>query len=243
MEDTLFLSLPCRVAIKKQLNHDVVLLELKFPATERLQFLAGQYLDFLLKGGKRRSFSIANAPHDDKFIELHIRHIDGGKFTSDVFDSMKEKDIMRVEGPLGSFFLREESQRPIIFMAGGTGFAPIKGMIEHAIAIGMERPMHLFWGVRALEDLYMDELARGWAEKYGHISYTPVLSDAAESDNWQGETGYVHEAIVRSYPDLSAYEIYASGPPAMVYAGRDVFTERGLPSERYFSDAFEFSKD
>lgn len=236
-------TLPCRVAIKKQLNHDVVLLELKLPATERLQFLAGQYLDFLLKGGKRRSFSIANAPHDDEFIELHIRHVDGGKFTSEVFDSIKEKDIMRIEGPLGSFFLREESDRPIIFMAGGTGFAPIKGMIEHALAAGMQRNMHLFWGARRREDLYMHEYAQQLADQHSHIEYTPVLSEPAPGDNWNGEVGYVHEAIVRAYPDLSGYEIYASGPPVMVYAGHDAFRECGLTEEHYFSDAFEFARD
>lgn len=235
--------LPTRVMEKTQLNHDVMLVKLVLPKTERLQFLAGQYIDFLLKDGKRRSFSLANAPHDDAMLELHIRLIPDGRFTHEVFDTMQTKDLLRIEGPLGSFFLREESSRPIIFMAGGTGFAPIKGMIEHALKIGIQRPMHLYWGVRSREDLYMDELARSWTQQNPLIRYTPVLSEPKPEDQWQGHTGFVHEAIVADYPELATYEIYASGPPAMVYAGRDEFVKHGLDLEHYFSDAFEFQTE
>lgn len=231
---------PCRVVRKAFLNHDVALLQLKLPATERMQFFAGQYLDILLPDGRRRSFSIANAPHDDEFIDLHIRHIDGGDFTTFVFDSMAEKTVLRIEGPLGSFYLREDSDRPMIFMAGGTGFAPIKGIIEHALAEKTTRPIHLYWGARAKRDLYMHELAEQWANDYDNVNYVPVLSEARAEDDWQGRTGYVHQAIVDDFDDLSAYEIYACGPPAMVYAGKDAFAAKGLPLEHYFSDAFEF---
>ena len=235
--------LPCRVEEKVQINHDVILIKLRLPKTERMQFFAGQYINFLLKNGKHRSFSLANAPHDDEFIELHIRHIPEGKFTGEVFDEMKEKDMMRVEGPLGNFYIREDSQRPIILMAGGTGFAPIKGMIEHALKIGLERPIHLYWGVRSKEDLYMDELAKSWTKQNPLIRYTPVLSDQKEEDNWTGRTGYVHAAIMEDYADLSQYEIYGSGAPEMVYAGRDEFVKNGLDLDFYYSDAFEFQKD
>ena len=235
--------LPCRVHEKVQLSHDVVLIKLLLPKTERLQFFAGQYINFLLKNGKHRSFSLANAPHDDEFIELHIRHIEGGEFTSEVFDEMKEKDMMRIEGPFGTFYLREESERPVIIMAGGTGFAPAKGMIEHALKIGFDRPIHLYWGVRTKEDLYMDELAQSWTKQNPLIRYTPVLSDSKEEDNWSGRTGYVHDAIMEDYPDLSQHEIYGSGSPAMVYAGRDEFVKNNLDLDHYFSDAFEFQKD
>ena len=235
--------LPCRVHEKIQLNHDVVLIKLLLPKTERLQFFAGQYINFLLKDGKHRSFSLANAPHDDEYIELHIRHIPDGKFTSAVFDEMKEKDMLRIEGPFGSFYLREESSRPIILMAGGTGFAPIKGMIEHALKVGMERPIHLYWGARAKEDLYMDELAQSWTRQNPLIRYTPVLSEPKAEDNWTGRTGFVHKAIMEDYPDLSAYEIYGSGSPVMVYAGRDEFVKNGLDLDYYYSDAFEFQTD
>lgn len=235
--------LPCRVHEKKQINHDVVVIKLKLPQTERLQFFAGQYINFLLKNGKHRSFSLANAPHDDEYIELHIRHIPGGEFTAVVFDEMHEKDMMRMEGPFGTFYLREESERPIIIMVGGTGFAPAKSMIEHALKTGIERPIHLYWGARTKEDLYMDELAQSWTKQNPLIRYTPVLSEAKEDDNWTGRTGLVHEAIMEDYPDLSQYEIYGSGSPAMVYAGRDEFVKNKLDLDHYFSDAFEFQKD
>ena len=235
--------LPCRVHEKTQLSHDVIMIKLLLPKTERLQFFAGQYINFLLKNGKHRSFSLANAPHDDEFIELHIRHIPDGKFTSEVFDEMKEKDMMRIEGPFGNFYIREDSQRPIILMAGGTGFAPIKGMIEHELKVGITRPIHLYWGARAKEDLYMDELAHSWTKQNPLIRYTPVLSDAKAEDNWTGRTGYVHHAIMEDYPDLSKHEIYGSGAPAMVYAGRDEFVKNNLDLDHYYSDAFEYQKD
>lgn len=236
-------TLPCKVARLERLNHDVMLVELKLPSTDRMQFLAGQYIDFLLPDGRRRSFSIANPPHRDEVIELHIRHIDGGRFTSEVFDSLKLKSIMRIEGPLGSFFLRENSDRPVIFMAGGTGFGPIKGMIEHALAAGIERPMHIYWGVRSRKDLYMDNVASEFAEQHENIHYIPILSEPKDEDNWQGRTGYVHDAICADFADLSTYEIYGSGPPAMIHAGADAFAKQGFNLEYYYSDAFEFASD
>jgi len=235
--------LPTRIAEMSRLNHDVMLLKLKIPSTERLQFLAGQYVDFVLPDGRRRSFSLANAPHDDEFLVLHIRHIEGGRFTGEVFDKMQVKDILRIEGPFGGFYLREESDRPMIFMAGGTGFAPIKGMIEHAFAAGISRPMHLYWGARARRDLYMEALPEQWLKEHPNFSYTPVLSEPMPEDSWQGRTGYVHEAVIQDYPDLGGYDIYASGPPVMVYAGRDAFPAQGMDLEHYYSDAFEYNKD
>lgn len=234
-------TMPVRVARMERLAPDVMRLYLKLPATERLQFLAGQYLDILLKDGSRRGFSIANAPHDDAFVELHIRYVEGGRFTHHVFDQMKEKDILRIEGPLGSFFLREESKRPIILMGGGTGFAPLKGMIEHAFHSGLDRPMHLFWGVRAKRDLYLHELALSWAAQHPSFRYTPVLSDPQPEDQWQGATGFVHEAVFQTYPDLDAYQVYMSGPPAMINAAKTAFREYGLPDEHLFYDSFEFA--
>ncbi|VAX12077.1 2-polyprenylphenol hydroxylase and related flavodoxin oxidoreductases / CDP-6-deoxy-delta-3,4-glucoseen reductase-like [hydrothermal vent metagenome] len=235
-------TLPCRISELRRLNHDVMLVMLKLPEAERMQFMAGQYIDFLLDDDRKRAFSLANAPHEDKDLELHIRHVENGRFTGQVFESLKVKDIMRIEGPFGQFFLREDSDRPIIFMAGGTGFAPIKGIIEHALAAGITRPMHLYWGVREREDLYMHELAQQWADEHAHIEYCPVLSATAD-ESWSGRRGHVHSAIIADFPDLSGYEIYASGPPAMVYAGRDSFTEQGLDLDHYYSDAFEFSTD
>lgn len=236
-------TLPCRVEKMVLLTHDIMQLKLKLPETERLQFMAGQYLEILLKDGKRRAFSIANAPHDDACIELHIRHVPDGHFGDFVFDGLKEKDLLRIEGPLGSYFLREDSDRPVILMGGGTGFAPLKGMLEHAFYINLDRPVHLFCGARAKRDLYMDDIVSQWLRKYPGLKYTPVLSDPAEEDDWQGETGFVHESVVRHYPDLTGYDVYLSGPPPMVKAGMDLFYEKGLPETQIYSDSFEYSDD
>ena len=236
-------KIPIRVAKKERLSHDVVRLFLKGPNTVRLQFLAGQYLDVMLPDHKRRAFSIANAPHNDEFIELHIRHVPGGNFTDYVFDDLQEMDLMRIELPFGTFYLREESPRPMIFMAGGTGFAPIKGIIEHAFAKAIDRPMYLYWGVRSKRDLYLDALPRQWAEAHGNFHYIPVLSEPQSEDNWQGRTGFVHTAVIADFPDLAAYEVYASGPPVMVSAGKDAFLAAGLPVNHLHYDSFEFAAD
>ncbi|MES9942713.1 MAG: CDP-6-deoxy-delta-3,4-glucoseen reductase [Candidatus Thiodiazotropha sp. 6PLUC2] len=230
--------MPCKIDRIDRLNDDVILLKLKLPEGERLQFLAGQYLNFILNDGSKRAFSIANAPHDDDFIELHIRHVSGGAFTDHLFNGMKEKTILRIEAPLGSYYLREESDRPIILMGGGTGFAPLKGIIEHAFQIGVSRPMHLYWGVRARSDLYLPDLPEQWAAQYPNFSYTPVLSEP--DPDWQGETGWVHDAVVANYPDLSAHEVYMSGPPPMIQAGKEAFLTHGLSDEKLYSDSFEY---
>ncbi|MDH5611539.1 MAG: CDP-6-deoxy-delta-3,4-glucoseen reductase [Gammaproteobacteria bacterium] len=236
-------TLPCRVESLELLTHDIMKIELKLPENERMQFLAGQYLEIILKDGKRRAFSIANAPHDDDLIELHIRHVPDGHFGDFVFKGMKVKTLLKIEGPLGSYYLREESGRPVILVGGGTGFAPLKGMLEHAFKIGFDQPIHLFCGVRAKRDLYMDTMARAWAEQYDNLKYTPVLSCPDTKDDWQGKTGYVHEAVVDAYPDLSGYDVYLSGPPPMVKAGMEVFYARGLPETQIYSDSFEYSDD
>jgi CDP-4-dehydro-6-deoxyglucose reductase len=233
-------KLPCRVQSKTLLSHDVMELTLKLPVTERLQFLAGQYIDILLPDGRRRSFSLANAPHDDQLLVLHIRHVEGGEYTDYVFNQLEEKSILRIEGPLGGFYLREESDRPMIFVAGGTGFAPIKSLMEHCLAENTTRDIHFYWGVRAKRDLYGHAVASNWAQQHHHITYTPVLSEPDASDAWQGRTGYVHQAVVDDFADLSAHEVYVCGPPAMVAAAKDAFVARGLSEAGFFSDAFEF---
>lgn len=233
--------LPCRVERKETLSHDVIRLYLKLPEGQRLQFFAGQYLNFLLSDGRKRAFSIANAPHDDALIELHLRHVPHGWFTDYVFDRMQEKAILRIEGPLGSFFLREEGDRPIIFMGGGTGFAPLKGMIEHAFHISVSRPLHLYWGVRTRRDLYLSELPERWVREHPHFRYTPVLSEP--DADWRGRCGFVHQAVMEDYPDLSGFDVYLSGPPVMVEAGRRGFIAQGLSPGHLFSDAFEYAAD
>lgn len=235
--------LPCRAETLERLSHDVMLVKLKLPETERMQFFAGQYLEFLLKDGRLRAFSIANAPHQDEYLELHIRHVPGGSFTGHVFDEMKDRALLRIKGPLGSFYLRENSSRPILMMGGGTGIAPLKGMLEHAFHIGLDQPIHLFWGVRARRDLYMDELPRQWQQDHPNFSYTAVLSDPGTSDDWQGATGLVSDALLASHPDLSAYDIYMSGPPAMIESAMPELVAQGAQVDHMYSDAFEFASD
>ncbi len=230
-------KLPARVQKMERLAPDVMGLQLKLPANDRLQFLAGQYIDVLLPGNVRRSFSMANAPHDDAFIQLHLRNY-GGPFSQHVFGKMKERDIVRIEGPFGTFFLREDSDKPIILLASGTGFAPIKAMIEHALHKRIQRPMTLYWGCRARVDLYLNDLPERWQHDHG-LRYIPVLSDAQPADRWTGRTGLVHRAVMEDHPDLSGFQVYACGSPLMVEAAQHDFTGRcGLPEDEFYSDSF-----
>lgn len=230
-------TLPCRVQRMERLAPDVMLLELKLPANERLQFLAGQYIDILLKDGTRRSLSMANAPHDDAVLQLHLRNY-GGPFSDLVFNRMKEKEILRFEGPLGTFFLREDSDKPVILLASGTGFAPIKAIIEHALNKGIGRGMTLYWGGRCRTDIYMNTLAEEWQRSHG-LRYVPVLSEPQEAENWAGRTGLVHHAVMGDFPDLSEHQVYACGAPVMVEAAHRDFTALcGLPDDEFYSDAF-----
>lgn len=229
-------TLPCRVQKMERVADDVMVLYLKLPANERMLFLAGQYIDILLKDDKPRSFSLANAPHDDEFLQLHVRNIPGGSFTHHVFHEMKERDILRIKGPLGSFFLREDSPKPIVFVASGTGFAPVKAIIEHALQIGAQRTMYFYWGVRKQADLYMLDQVKEWEAR--GIKFTPVVSD----EPWPGRGGFVHQAVLEDFADLSGYQVYACGAPVVVEAAHREFTAtRGLPSEEFLSDAFTFA--
>ena len=243
-KDIMIKTLPCRVESLEKRADDVMIVKIKLPATERLQFLAGQYIEFLLKDGKTRSYSLATPPHDDALLELHIRHMPGGLFSDQVFSTMKVRDILRMKGPLGSFFIREDSDKPMIFVAGGTGFAPIKGMLEHAFATHMDREMVLYWGVRARKDLYMAELPVQWQREHPHFTFIPVLSNPAPDDAWQGRTGYVHEAVMADFADLSGYQVYACGAPVMVDSAHGAFTaHRGLAEEDFFADSFVTAAD
>ncbi|OGA52491.1 MAG: hypothetical protein A3G24_28775 [Betaproteobacteria bacterium RIFCSPLOWO2_12_FULL_62_13] len=206
---------------------------------EVLHFYAGQYINIILDDGERRSFSFATAPQEAELIELHIRWIHGGRFTTHVFTAMKEGDAVRFEGPLGAFFLREDSAKPIIFVAGATGFAPVKSMVEYAFGSGMKRKMILYWGVRALGDLYLGELPWRWEKEHDNFKFVPVLSDPAPEDHWTGRTGLVHEAILQDFPNLSEYQIYACGSVEMVAAAHPAFLARGLTQDDCFSDAFK----
>lgn len=239
-------TLPCRVNKLERVAPNVMVISLKLPTNERLQFLAGQYIDIFMKNGKRRSFSLANAPHDDELLQLHVRNYPGGTFAEHVFTHMKERDILRFEGPLGTFFLREDSDKPIIFVASGTGFAPVKSILEHTFYVrnlrGSERQMVLYWGNRTKADLYMADLAGSWQEEHDNFTFIPVLSEALPADNWNGRTGLVHQAVLQDFDDLAGYQVYACGAPAMVEAAHMDFTRlRRLPEDEFLSDAFTAS--
>jgi len=236
-------TLPSRIERLERLAPDVIELHLRLPASERLQFLAGQYIDILLKDGKKRSFSLANAPHDDALLQLHIRHVPGGLFTEQVFSTMKVRDILRFNGPHGSFYLREDSAKPMILLAGGTGFAPIKAIVEHAMAENCRRPMVIYWGAKARVDLYQNALPEAWAAQHAHIRYVPVLSEPAADDAWTGRTGLVHQAVLADFADLSGHQVYACGSPAMIDAAKRDFMAQGLPEEEFFADAFSFASN
>jgi CDP-4-dehydro-6-deoxyglucose reductase len=233
--------MPCRVQELRKLADDVMVLKLKLPSNERLQFVAGQYIEFLLADGKRRAFSMANAPHEDEVLELHLRHVPGGNFTDHVFTTMKLKDILRFEGPFGTFHLREESDKPMVMVAGGTGFAPIKALIEHAIHNHIARPIALYWGAKNRAELYLPELPQQWAATHPNITYVPVLSEATEADGWTGRTGFVHQAVLEDFADLSGHQAYVCGAPVMVEAAQRDFIARGLPADEFFADIFSYA--
>jgi CDP-4-dehydro-6-deoxyglucose reductase len=241
-------KMPVRVASLVKKSDDVMVIQLQLPANDVMKFHAGQYIEFMLRDGSRRSYSMANAPHTIEAaapkVELHIRHMPGGKFTDPVFTTMKEKDILRAEGPYGSFFLREDSDKPMVLLASGTGFAPIKALIEHMQHQGITRPATLYWGGRRPSDLYMSDWVEAQLASMPHLRYVPVVSNAAPEDAWTGRTGFVHQAVLQDHPDLSGFQVYACGAPIVVdSAKRDYESLGGLPEEEFYADSFTSEAD
>jgi CDP-4-dehydro-6-deoxyglucose reductase len=236
-------SLPCRVERMQLLAADVMAMFLRMPAVEPLVFQPGQYIDVMLPGGRRRSFSIASPPHDSTLIEIHVRRVTGGEFTESVFTTMKPKALLRIEGPIGQFIYREVIDRPAIMIAGGTGFAPLKSMLRHALELGSKRSFHFYWGARRPTDLYEQTLVEEWTRRYSNLEYRPVLSHAEATDRWTGGTGWVHEAVLAEEKSLAGATVYASGPPAMVDAIRRDFPPAGLPTDELKFDSFDYAPD
>ena len=235
---------PSRVTTIEKVAPDVLVLTLQLPASERLQYRAGQYIEIMLRDNKRRSYSMASAPVEGGPVSLHIRHMPGGLFTDQVFTTMKERDILRFEGPMGTFFLREDSDKPVILLASGTGFAPLKAIVEHMINEKSTRPITLYWGARRPHDLYMDALCRQWAADLPQFTYVPVVSNALEEDQWQGRTGFVHHAVMADLPDMAAYQVYACGAPIVVESANSDFVKLcNLPAEEFYADAFTTEAD
>jgi len=240
-------KMPVRVISLVKASHDVMVVKLQLPANDVMKFHAGQYIDFLLRDGDRRSYSMGNAPHTlvegAPAIELHIRHMPGGKFTDHVFGVMKEKEIQRIEGPQGSFFLREDSDKPLVFLASGTGFAPIKAMLEHMQHKAITRPVTLYWGGRRPDDLYMHDWVQAQAVAMPNLTYVPVISNALPEDNWTGRTGFVHAAVLQDTSDLSGHQVYACGAPIVVDSARAAYVQAGLPMDEFFADSFTSAAD
>lgn len=240
-EEVRIRRLPCRVESRKLLSHDVMQLVVKLPSLEPFVFLAGQYVDFLLENNRRRSFSMANPPHESERLELHVRRVAGGDFTRQVFEELGERSLLRLEGPLGGFWLREGLDRPIVMVAGGTGFAPIKSMLRRLMYTGAERPVRLYWGARRPRDLYEARLVYQWAVEHDWLSFVPVMSEPLPEDEWFGRRGWVHEAVLKDYPSLAEVDVYAAGPPPMIAVIQELFPAQGLPQGRLFFDSFEFA--
>lgn len=241
-------KMPCRIASIARPVDDVAVVRLQLPAGERLQYLAGQYVELVLRNGTRRSYSMAGAPEIAGQLEVHIRHMPGGRFTDALFGAaqpaLKERDILRLEGPLGTFFLREDRSCPIVLLASGTGFAPIQAIVEHMRAAGIERPTTLYWGGRRPRDLYRRDLCEQWVREMPHLRFVPVVSDALAEDDWHGRTGLVHRAVIEDFPDLSGHQVYACGAPAMIDAARrDLVALCGLPAGELYADAFTSTAD
>jgi len=237
-------KMPTRVSSLVRKTEDVIVMHLQLPANDTFVYRAGQYVEFILRDGARRSYSMANAPDKGPGVELHIRHMPGGRFTDQVFGTMKEKDILRIEGPMGSFFLREDSEKPMVFLASGTGFAPLKALLEHMQHCGITRPVTLYWGGRRPADLYMDDWVQAQRAAMPNLRYVPVVSDALPEDAWPGRTGFVHRAVLEDFSDLSGHQVYACGAPIVVdSAKRDFGAQAGLPAEEFFADAFTSEAD
>jgi CDP-4-dehydro-6-deoxyglucose reductase len=255
--------LPARIERALPLSHDVMGLHLRLPAAEAFSFEAGQYIDVMLSGGRRRSFSIASPPHDSRLLELHVRRVAGGEFSAPLFDANMRNALLTIEGPLGQFTYRPGAE-PMLLVGGGTGLAPLLSILRHVVENGIERAMTLYWGVRSERDLYahalLEELAGRSAAAApsgapepssapgsrapagaARLRYVPVLSEP--SPEWRGARGWVHEAVLAELDDLEKYHVYAAGPPAMIAAVRREFGARGAAAQRLFFDSFDYAPD
>jgi CDP-4-dehydro-6-deoxyglucose reductase, E3 len=236
-------TLPCRVARMQTLTHNVMSLHLRLPSVEKLKFLPGQYIDVLLPGGQRRSFSLANPPHEDEYLEIHVGLVPGGRFSQHVFGHMQVNALLEIQGPLGSYFLQTDSVRPILMIAGGTGFAPCKSMLRHLFENNIERPITLYWGASRRADLYENAQVEMWARQMAEFRYVPVLSEPQPDDQWTGRRGRVHEAVLADYGEFSRHDIYLAGPPTMVRSARQSYLLKGAEPAHIFSDAFDYAPE
>jgi len=263
--------LPARIERALPLSHDVMGLSLRLPAAETFRFEAGQYIDIMLTGGRRRSFSIVSPPHDARLLELHVRRAAGGEFSDRLFDQDPRNALLTIEGPLGQFVYRprvatpgsvtpdvptpgtltpgtpKPGVAPMLLVGGGTGLAPLFSILRHVVENGIERDMTIYWGVRSERDLYAHAALEDLAQRCpadgrpARLRYVPVLSEP--SPDWRGSRGLVHEAVMKDIDDLEEYDVYAAGPPAMIAAVRSEFGRRGVAADRLFFDSFDYAPD
>ena len=243
--------LPARIERALPLSHDVMGLFLRLPVAEAFQFQAGQYVDIMLPGGRRRSFSIASPPHAARLLELHVRRVAGGEFSDRLFDQDSQNALLTIEGPLGQFAYRPRAATPdaapMLLVGGGTGLAPLLSILRHVVENGIERDMIIYWGVRSERDLYAHALLEDLAQRCpadgrpARLRYVPVLSEPSPA--WRGSRGFVHAAVLKDIDDLEKYDVYAAGPPAMIAAVRSEFGRRGVAANRLFFDSFDYAPD
>jgi CDP-4-dehydro-6-deoxyglucose reductase len=231
-------SLPCRIERMERLADDVMEVWLRLPAIEPFSWQCGQYIDVMLAGERRRSFSLANPPHDAAFLELHVRRVPGGAFSERLFAELKPGALLQIEGPLGQFVYRP-GERPLLLIGGGTGYAPLKAMIRHVLETESKREITLFWGARTEADLYEQAWLKALAEKHPRFRYAPVLSEQAVGEGF--DHGFVHEAVLRKVAGLAGYDIYAAGPPAMIDAVRATLPPQGADPDRIYIDSFDYA--
>jgi CDP-4-dehydro-6-deoxyglucose reductase, E3 len=249
-DQTLIKRLPARIERAVPLSHDVMGLSLRLPVAEAFRFEAGQSIDIILPGGRRRSFSIASPPHDARLLELHVRRVVGGEFSAPLFDADRQSALLTIEGPLGQFVYRP-GIAPMLLVGGGTGLAPLLSILRHVVENGIERDMTVYWGVRSERDLYAQAALEALAGRAAAgrpaqgrpapLRYVPVLSEP--SPEWRGSRGWVHEAVLHDIDDLEKYDVYAAGPPAMIAAVRREFGQRGVAANRLFFDSFDYAPD
>lgn len=217
------------------MTHDILSIHLELADREAFRFAAGQYLTVTIPDAPPRDYSMASRP-DQKLVELHVRAVPGGHTSNRIHASLKPGDQIRVCGPTGSAYLREAHSGPIIAVAGGSGLAPIKSIIETALLIGMRQPIHFYFGARTERDLYLVDHFRALERSFPNFAFVPVLSQDAANQRFRG--GYVSDAIAEHDGDLSGAKAYVAGPPAMVDATQASLVMRGMPAADMHADVF-----
>ena len=229
-------NVTCRVEALDEMADTLWYVRLK-PETP-VDFLPGQYLLVVMAEDDKRPFSIANTMTADGTLELHIGATPENTYAMQVLKRMQEQGEITVQLPAGKAHLRTDSPRPVILMAGGTGFSYTRSILQQMLADGLKQPVFLYWGVRFAEHLYADQEMKAWAAAHPELTYIPVVENA--EPQWSGRSGIVHEAIMEDFVSLHDYDLYVAGRFEMAGVAREAFKEKGVVIEQLFGDAFEF---